>query len=357
MGGFNTIIPKITPTEIEIPLNKVKLPTPLESDYVTPSSALASSSYKSGVFAEQKIRNPRAIRDEANIYDDDDNTYAGVYTSAHEGIVEVVVWDLGAVQTRTLRVKHRSTHIDCISRIYVSSDDITYTLVSEAENATVTDTYTGDFRYVKWEVENSSSVGARLHFLYTLNVDEMHPSNAVDDNTSTYWESLNESNPYLTVDMGALKICSGIRVYWGTEGRPSNYKISVSEDNVTWEDVLSFDEMPPANAWMEYIFNARYCRYIRIQALETLSMRIHEVDYYSRIVERVASEHGHGSGITPHLHVKHSSSHPRMMIAETLRDKRIRKYNDFVKRKRMADLIEYIKALEEELNTLWKIVG
>jgi len=356
MGGFNTIIPEVTPTEIEIPLNKVKLPTPLESDYVTPANVLVSSYTKEGVSAEQKIRNPRTIRNENNIYDNDDSTYGDVYTHAWEGKIEVVVWDLGSVKTRVLRVKHWGTP-QCYSRICVSGDDSTYTTVSESTGTIIEETYTGDFRYVKYEIENVGSVSGYLPRLYTLNVNEKTPLNSIDDDLVTYWESVSESNPYLTVDVGALKICSGIRVYWGSTGRPSNYKISVSEDNVVWEDVLTFDEAPPADTWTEYIFNARYVRYIRIQALETLAMRIYEVDYYSRIVERVASEHGHGSGVTPHLHVEHSSSHPKMMIAETLRNERIRKYGDFIRRRRMTDLIEYVKALEKELDALWKIVG
>jgi len=354
MGGFNTIIPKITPAEVEIPLNKVKLPTPLESDYVTPSTAQGSTTTED---YELRIHSG-GITNKQNIYDNNDDTYA--HPSADFGAYEkreVMVWDFGTVETRKIYAKIRSTYLDLYTRLLISNDDVNYTVIAEVRGGTriVNDYYS--FRYIKWEAEDISggySRGSYLQF-YTLNV--LSPYDAMDEDLNSFYQSKTESNPYLTVDMGDLKICSGIRVYWGNAGRPSNYKISVSEDNVTWEDVLFFTEAPPADAWMEYIFNARYCRYIRIQALETLAMRIHEVDYYSRIVERVASEHGHGSGITPHLYVKHSSSHPKMMIAETLRNRRIRKYSDFVKKRRMEDLIEYIKALEEELNTLWKIIG
>jgi len=302
MGGFNTIIPKIVPAEVEIPLNKVKLPTPLESDYVTPSSVLASSIAKSGVFADQKIRNPMEIKGEGNIYDDNDGTYATVWTYTWtKG--EVATWDLGANQERVLRVVHSTPFPALYNRIYVSEDDVNYTLVSEAEDGRKTDVYQGMFRYVKWTVENNSTEAGNMVKLYTLNVDPKSATYTIDDDINTFWKPSDNLNAWCRWDMGALKICGGCRIYWGAENRPSSYVIEVSENGSDWIEVYNSNGETPPEGWKEYSWNARYCRYIRYRNTHPTgeNQQINEFDYYSRIVERVASEHGHGSGITPHL--------------------------------------------------------
>ncbi|MEM2430289.1 MAG: discoidin domain-containing protein [Nitrososphaerales archaeon] len=128
-----------------------------------------------------------------------------------------------------------------------------------------------------------------VYWLYKISFD-----NAVDDNLTTYWESVNETNPWIIIDAGALKLISGVRIYWLTNGRPTNLKIDVSEDASTWETVYTTNTQPPANAWTEYPFPTCYCRYIKIQAIETLAMRIAEIDYCSKISDRIIAEHGHG---------------------------------------------------------------
>jgi len=309
MGGFNTIIPKVTPAEVEIPLNKVKLPTPLESDYITPLNVQVSSYAILPMNLSAKELRVSGVVNKSNIYDGDDTTYA--YSSGIVGkgqTLEKIVWDLGSIRECNIRYKHQTINLWSYSRLWYSNDDVNYTLIDEVTNDTKEGTVTVTCRYLKWEIGNMSSlydVYGDAFRLYTLEVLEDSRLYLTDDDETSYWQPdpINEAGAYVIFDMGALKICGGCRIYWGAENRPSSYVIEVSEDGSTWETVYdSNGETPPAG-WKEYSWNARYCRYIRYRNTHPTgeNQQINEFDYYSRIVERVASEHGHGSGITPHL--------------------------------------------------------
>ncbi|GAI34002.1 unnamed protein product, partial [marine sediment metagenome] len=169
---------------------------------------------------------------------------------------------------------------------------------------------------------SKSSWDCAIKIIYEGDID-----NLIDDNTGTFWmpEPANEAGAWCRCDMGALKICGGCRIYWGAEVayRPTAYRIEVSENGSTWTTVVTETEAAPASAWKEYSWNARYARYIRmiVDTHGASGTKVYEADYYSRITDRVAAEHGHGSGITPYLKVKHSKGHPAMVRGESLRGK------------------------------------
>ncbi len=176
---------------------------------------------------------------------------------------------------------------------------------------------------------------------------------AADDQLATPWRPnpANESNAWLTSDMGALKICGGCRIYWGADAayRPTAYRLQVSEDGTTWTTVITDTTAPPASAWKEYSWNARYARYIRliVDTHGSTGTEIFEVDYYSRITDRVAAEHGHGSGVEPYLEVRYSEGHPPMAFGDTLRE-RINRAGDNVKRTpTLGNLINLVEAQNE----------
>jgi len=127
-----------------------------------------------------------------------------------------------------------------------------------------------------------------------------------DDNLTTKWRPYpaNESGARISWDMGALKICGGCRIYWGSDAayRPSAYRIQVSEDGTNWTTVYTATSQP-ASGWVAYTWPATYCRYICLVVDQhgSSGTEVYEFDYYSRITDRVAAEHGHGSGITPYL--------------------------------------------------------
>jgi len=154
-----------------------------------------------------------------------------------------------------------------------------------------------------------------------------HARKAADDQLATPWRPnpANETNAWLASDMGALKICGGCRIYWGADAayRPQAYRIQASEDGETWETVVTETAAAPASAWKEYSWAARYAHYIRliVDSHGSSGTEVYEVDYYSRLTDRVAAEHGHGSGIEPYHEVRHGEGHPRMAFGETLRQR------------------------------------
>jgi hypothetical protein len=117
---------------------------------------------------------------------------------------------------------------------------------------------------------------------------------ANDGQTSEEWKSNSEANPYNYGDMGSAKPVSGCRIYWLTNGRPTNYLIQTSIDASTWTTVKTLVAQPAAGAYTEYAFNTVYARYVRVIAQETLVMEIAEFQYYLKVADAILAAHGHG---------------------------------------------------------------
>ena len=349
MGGFNTIIPKVTPAEVEIPLNKVKLPTPLESDYVTPIDVQVSSTSMDSIdisTKELRINETLGVTNKDYIYDNDPATYARpTSTVPANSTVEMMVWDLGSVKRWHIEYKIGSATGYAISRLYYSIDDVDYVLIDSAQGEAKEGSVDVECRYIKWEVRNiaSSSVFGSYFRIYTLNVSIDIKNYLFDEDEVTGWQPdpINEVGAYAVFDMGALKICGGCRIYWDTANRPSSYVIEVSDDGSTWTEVYNSNGETPSAGWVEYSWNARYCRYIRYRNTHSTgeNQQMNEFDYYSRIVERVASEHGHGSRVTPHL--KGHGVRRGFTYQE--------KINNLLKRNpRLKDLVDYLEFMLNE---------
>lgn len=122
------------------------------------------------------------------------------------------------------------------------------------------------------------------------------PDNMRDNNTGTSWISNSEVNPWARIDTGAARLLGAVRIYWGGTAAetPNSFKIQVSDDAVTWTDVLSRSAEPTLGAYTTYEFNVVYKRYVRVIAQETLAMRINEFHYYTRATEDAIANHGHG---------------------------------------------------------------
>jgi len=286
----------ISPPPI-IGLHKVKLPSPSVSDYITPTSSLSSSNEEIDLSVHVLRRHADGVTNESNIYDDDDGTYAlpGSNLAAYE-TREVMVWDLGSVKTRRVKYRIWAYVSKCYGRIKYSNDDSTYTLLAEAESGAVSGEETVTFRYLKWEVYNGYNTSYPSSDFRLCTLDVWYDSSfLIDDDTGSFWKSNTETNPWARVDTGALKILGGCRIYFPAVSH--DFKVAVSEDGSTWEDVYS-GSTPGSEGWVECSWSARYARYIRVQGVGSLSMQINEIDYYSKITDRVAAEHGHGSGVT-----------------------------------------------------------
>ncbi len=288
-------------TKLALTGMKVKLPAPSESDYATPSavSAFGTNLYPVTI-SDKVLRNPTPVTDQPNIYDNDDETFARLTNDIPVTTQEVLVWDMGSVDKRNVTYKIGSGSPSQKVRLQCSSDDVEYTLIDEAVNGIKSGGEVLTFRYLKWESQNIDAIQhpGSDHKYYTLNVEEYtYPeSNTIDEGVDTKWRA-DEIGAWCRWDMEALKICGGLRVYWGADEayRPTAYRIEVSENGTDWTTVATETEAAPASAWKEYSFNAWYARYIRliVDTHSASGTEIFEADYYSRITERVAAEHGH----------------------------------------------------------------
>ncbi|MBA7604663.1 hypothetical protein ES703_11789 [subsurface metagenome] len=332
----------------DIALNMVKLPSPLASDYVTPSAVLASSEYTPLLDGFEVLGDWTYEEVDAKGFISDgglqtDWVTQGTYSrKIHKSLGAGDIGDYGQIKKAfnfdgikgfTVDLKGAEGEGEGPGAIYariligtdqVFNDDL-YTL-----NEKIVTIDTSEF-------SGTLDLKIRLYFNTTPPYDadlwadnlklKYAAKRTISDNLTSQWrpEPANEADAWCRWDMGALKITSGCRIYWGAEVayRPTAYRIGVSEDGSTWTTVVTEAEAAPASAWKEYSFNARYARYVRliVDTHGATGTEVFEADYYSRIIDRVAAEHGHGSGITKHLKVKHSKGHPVMIRGGSLRGK------------------------------------
>jgi len=334
--------PAYAPVTVEV--NKVKLPSPSESDYITPSAATASSS------PSADISNDTGTSDGGNIMQGQRATPpdgGGFVTSVKMGIYfDNSVMETPTNYTVTLQIRRVSDDAvlwqgnksGTIGGLWAGIVMVEWNpnyLVEAEVRIVVSNFHWGRARYrnanVCAGVYTSYSGGAwtdnasydyRIILVWTPRPDWTR-----DDSTSSFWvpSPPNEAGAWIRWDTGALKILGGARIYWGADSAylPTAYRLQVSEDGTTWVTVVTETAAPTPSAWKEYSWNARYCRYLRlvIDSHGSSGTRVFEADYYSRITDRVAAEHGHGSGITPYLEVIYSEGHPQMAFGDTLREK------------------------------------
>ena len=296
----------------DIALNKVKLPSPEAGDYVTPGGVLASSSDNLG---NHELREPVPPNNKANIYDMDDETSArGDGNELSEA--ELIVWDLGSIASRKLIFKHRAWagSDPATSRLQYSETDggwLDLSVIVKAEDSGEEfkeGEETKSCRYLRWMGkydETNSDAFVDLFILMAEGADT-RPENTISENTGWAWRPnpVNEAGAY----------------------------------------------------WKEYSWNARYARYVRliVDTHGATGTEIFEADYYSRLIDRVASEHGHGSGIEPHLQVIYSEGHPKMAFGYAVREKVKQKLLIAKDRASVPNLLELIDAQNEAIEFLVK---
>lgn len=123
---------------------------------------------------------------------------------------------------------------------------------------------------------------------------------AIDLDPSTFWNSKwsgSEPGPphYIIIDMGEVKAVHGIGIMdryfegdWQTvgHGQPQDVTVSVSADNVTWDDVASIRDIPheEGQPWYKYFVSTlKQARYVKITVTKvyaTSSTNIAEVQVF-----------------------------------------------------------------------------
>ena len=123
---------------------------------------------------------------------------------------------------------------------------------------------------------------------------------AIDEDPSTFWNSKwsgGEPGPphYIIIDMGEMKPVHGIGIMdryfegdWQTDGhgQPQDVTVSVSVDNVTWDEVADIRDLPhdAGQPWYKYFVStlkeARYVRVTVTKVYATSSTNIAEIQIF-----------------------------------------------------------------------------
>lgn len=301
-------------------LNRVKIPTPTASDYTTPSGVSASSENTnilledfedvsdwaytendpSGVFSGQQITGWNT----EGTYSYQIAAAAGGATGNYAQISKtidltnlgILVFDAQIGYGSELGGKRYAQML--IDDTVVWQKDTT-SQAGEFLNQTIDiANYTGEheikFRFILYQdspTQTSTFQVDNLRYGYPATL-------TIDDKIATGWmpNPPDESGAWIRWDLGAGKIVGACRIYWGADAnyRPSAYRIQVSEDASNWTTVYTATTQP-SSGWVEYTWSARYCRYIRllIDAHGASGTEVYEFDYYSRLTDKVACEHGH----------------------------------------------------------------
>jgi len=122
-------------------------------------------------------------------------------------------------------------------------------------------------------------------------------SNAVDDNTATYWESTSETNPAIYVDMTSSTTTSNFAVYPNTLTTETEIKIQSSTNASDWTDkrTITYSNLTEA-AWNYIRFNLTTARYWRIygNSGDAAVLAIDEIKVLDAVSDTdVRTLHGH----------------------------------------------------------------
>jgi hypothetical protein len=151
-----------------------------------------------------------------------------------------------------------------------------------------------DFTQVTYTTFYSESPSADVTMNIITYTD--HLSFLNDGSNTTFWKSNTESNPYAIVDLGSQYNIAGVRIEFNQTGRPQNYDVDASEDNVTYKHATNVSS-GIVQGQNQVNFPIQTGRYVRIQANETIALEIAEITVYRGTAEQFLALHGHGQTV------------------------------------------------------------
>lgn len=369
---------------IIIPKGYVKLPEPMVSDYIIPNSVVASSE----LYREAGDPTVSVVGDALSYSIDSVNKRVGIEYIANKTVNNSDYVTLTFTMDFTNLEPDDMFSISILDKYLVSYSKILVTNSNGDTLLSVSDPDLPDdtiktfniplgnmagsvtdiivkvwLYYTSSYVQSSGFVAAYIYYPFITTP----ASAAIDgDTTSRWYPGTTNPGEWLQIDAGSNSIIGGARIYWGSNV-PNAYRIQASVDGSTWVDVYTATSPPTPNSWTEYSWPAVYARYLRLylddQGLNPVEVA--EFQYYSRITDRVAAEHGHGSGPEPWKKGAFFSSFMRAMskgggtaprIAAMRgfhRKKRLnQKINDKKKKSRLTkqDILELIEELREYID-------
>ena len=130
----------------------------------------------------------------------------------------------------------------------------------------------------------------------TTTAGEYPASNAVDNNTSTYWQSNSETNPNIYVDVGSNKNISQIAIWPHSNTTSTEVKIQSSTNASAWTDTRKITYSNFTEGEYNYVrFNTQLGRYFRIYGTDGSAkvLAINEIKCEELSDGEQADLHGH----------------------------------------------------------------
>ena len=121
-------------------------------------------------------------------------------------------------------------------------------------------------------------------------------SNAVDDNTATYWQSNAETNPWIYADVGSNKNVGNIALYWNSNTTETQVKLQSSTDAAAWTDLRTINSTSFTASQYNYVrFNIAIGRYFRLYGNSGSSyvLALNEIKCIEDSDAQVSTSHGH----------------------------------------------------------------
>ena len=120
-----------------------------------------------------------------------------------------------------------------------------------------------------------------------LTSHDLHPpENAVDNDPTTLWRSLNVNNhgttQWLKIDLGATKLMGRIRISWTDNSYATNFKIKTSFNGIDW--LSAFNTTQGNSGTQDFVFSEQvWGRYVRIffTTNNTDTYRVTALDLFS----------------------------------------------------------------------------
>ncbi|MBC7130126.1 discoidin domain-containing protein [Candidatus Bathyarchaeota archaeon] len=300
----------------EIPMGRVKLPEPLTSDYLIPSTVVARkefTNFEDGLGGWSLTKDTNVII--AGLSDVAISGSRSFMMQGKSGVTIPYAGYVGATLYKTidltyitkLSFKYRMVTSGNYARLSVKVDDTEVWGVDSESASTSTTTITIDLssytgvHSIKFEYIFRTGDATAVWFnIDDISLTNNNPaSNAIDNNPSTFFVPLTaDAGEWIYIDLRTPTIVGGARIYWGSNV-PNAYRIQASLDATNWTDVYQATSPPATNDWTEYSWYATYARYLRIYIDDSggVAPEIGEFHYYSLLIGRVAAEHGHGSGV------------------------------------------------------------
>ena len=133
-------------------------------------------------------------------------------------------------------------------------------------------------------------------FNNTTSATEYPASNAVDNDTATYWQSNSETNPNIYVDVGSVLNIGQVTIYPKNTTTETELKIQTSSNASSWTDVRKITYSNLTEGAYNYIrFNIKNARYVRIYGNNGSAkiLAINEIKCQELTDGAAADDHGH----------------------------------------------------------------